>query len=738
MKKILTLTALALALTAGAQDYSKMSRQLARLARQASVKNTGGDVKSFTGNNERTLIFVKGEEAAVEDCCISHRGDIHIVNIPVSRLAALSEDSRIQRMEANYTLPKASLDKTAETVGAGKVWSGAGLPQAFDGTGVIIGNIDTGHDYAHPTFRSTKDGRQRIVMVYDPLDIPAGQKPDDSSKFPIGTLYTDTAAINAKMHSADYNTNNHGTHTASIASGSGWGSPYRGIAPESDIYMATGIVGNNANMLPAGYSRYTGTAFMALQAENIMRYAEEQNKPCVINYSIGFNEGITKDNTLLDEYLNSITGPGKIMVAAAGNEGADNHGYLPKGTGDTTVGGMLSTHNQTASVSIKTKGTLTLRIRNRTMPDNANQKLEIPLDFTDTGNPTSGSGKLKWDNETVFCKSTVLNGMKVTVYSGLYDGDDSYFAYEIMIEEGTKALESNEYTIEIEGKDTEAEIYVQRAELLPTDENGITLAGAQTGGTINTPASLASTICVGATAWTTSFTNTAGQTLSVSTGKDGERATFSSVGPTMHGLTKPDVMAPGTLVSAADNSFYGQDTSYRETTRTATTTYDGREYNYIVMSGTSMATPVVAGTIALWLQACPTLTKEDIMDIIAVTSRRHDPSLPYPNNHYGHGEIDAYKGLMKILNITNVEGLSTTHLHNATARPAADGSAIIVTLGGDNAAPIACRLYTAAGTLLKTVTIPPHSTTYSIAAEGHKGIIAVQVGNMGSTLVRLR
>ncbi len=156
------------------------------------------------------------------------------------------------------------------------------------------------------------------------------------------------------------------------------------------------------------------------------------------------------------------------------------------------------------------------------------------------------------------------------------------------------------------------------------------------------------------------------------------------------------------------------------------------------MSGTSMATPVVAGTIALWLQACPTLTKEDIMDIIAGTSRRHDPSLPYPNNHYGHGEIDAYKGLMKILNITNVEGLSTTHLHNATARPAADGSAIIVTLGGDNAAPLTCRLYTAAGTLLKTVTIPPHSTTYSIAAEGRKGIIAVQVGDMGSTLVRLR
>lgn len=738
MKKILTLTALALTLSATAQDYSKMSRQLAQLARQNSGTTDSGNTKSFTGNNERTLIFVKGEEAAVEDYCISHRGDIHIVNIPVNRLATLSEDSRVQRMEANYTLPKTCLDKAVEQVGVGKVWSGAGLPQAFDGEGVIIGNIDNGHDYAHPTFRSTKDGRQRIVMVYDPLDIPAGQKPDDSSKFPIGTLYTDTAAINAKMHSADYDTNNHGTHTASTASGSGWGSPYRGIAPESDIYMATGIVGNNVHLLPAGCSRYSNTTFMALQAENIMRYAEEQGKPCVISYSIGFTEELTESNSLLDEYLARITGPGKIFVAAAGNEGAANHGYLPKGEDETTVGGLLSTDYPTAFISIKTKGQLTLRIRNHTMPDDPNQTLEIPLDFTDTDNPVSESGKLKWHNENVFSKSTVLNGMRVTVYPGHCDNDDSYFAYDMAIQEGTKALDSKEYTVEIEGQDTGAEIFVQRAELLPVDENGITLAGAEIGGTINAPGSLASTIGVGATAWTTSFTNTAGKKFSVNTGKNGERATFSSVGPTMHGLTKPDVMAPGTLVSAADNSFYEQDTSYRETTRTATTTYNGREYNYIVMSGTSMATPVVAGTIALWLQACPTLTKEDIMDIIAVTSRRHDPSLPYPNNHYGHGEIDAYKGLMKILNITNVEGLSTTHLHNATARPAADGSSIIVTLGGDNAAPIACRLYTAAGTLLKTVTIPPHSTTYSIAAEGRKGIIAVQVGNMGSTLVRLR
>jgi subtilisin family serine protease len=69
----------------------------------------------------------------------------------------------------------------------------------------------------------------------------------------------------------------------------------------------------------------------------------------------------------------------------------------------------------------------------------------------------------------------------------------------------------------------------------------------------------------------------------------------------------------------------------------------------LAQTGTSMAAPAVAGTIALWMQADPTLTTERIKDIIAHSSRQPDSELTYPNNLYGHGEINAYKGLTYLL-----------------------------------------------------------------------------------------
>lgn len=56
---------------------------------------------------------------------------------------------------------------------------------------------------------------------------------------------------------------------------------------------------------------------------------------------------------------------------------------------------------------------------------------------------------------------------------------------------------------------------------------------------------------------------------------------FSSRGPTKEGLNKPDLVAPGVNIMSLSN-----------------TRLDG----YISLSGTSMATPLVSGSIALILQ----------------------------------------------------------------------------------------------------------------------------------------
>ena len=148
-----------------------------------------------------------------------------------------------------------------------------------------------------------------------------------------------------------------------------------------------------------------------------------------------------------------------------------------------------------------------------------------------------------------------------------------------------------------------------------------------------------------------------------------------------------------------------------------------------------MATPVVSGIVALWLQAKPDLTPQEVIDVLAHSSRHYDSSLTYPNNEYGYGEIDAYRGLLYILGLTNVEGLSTQHIANASVRPMANGD-INISIPDSNS-PTQVRIYNTNGQCVIQNVIPSHTTKLTIPAFGKKGIFAVQVGNYGSTLIRI-
>jgi hypothetical protein len=64
-----------------------------------------------------------------------------------------------------------------------------------------------------------------------------------------------------------------------------------------------------------------------------------------------------------------------------------------------------------------------------------------------------------------------------------------------------------------------------------------------------------------------------------------------------------------------------------------------------------MATPVVAGAIALWLEADPTLTVDDVKDIISTTSIKDDYVTGYTGDpvKWGAGKFDAYAGLKEVV-----------------------------------------------------------------------------------------
>lgn len=100
--------------------------------------------------------------------------------------------------------------------------------------------------------------------------------------------------------------------------------------------------------------------------------------------------------------------------------------------------------------------------------------------------------------------------------------------------------------------------------------------------------------------------------------ENGNRVSFSSVGPTYDGRIKPDVMAMGhnTYVANSDGSYYYGD-------------------------GTSFACPVMAGMVTCFWQAFPNATAAEIRDAVRECSDRFEN----PGNKYGYGIPDFVKGL---------------------------------------------------------------------------------------------
>ena len=211
----------------------------------------------------------------------------------------------------------------------------------------------------------------------------------------------------------------------------------------------------------------------------------------------------------------------------------------------------------------------------------------------------------------------------------------------------------------------------------------------------------------------------------------------------MDGRIKPDVMAPGNNIISSYSSYYLEnhpaandiswDVSHFD--------YEGRTYAWNTNSGTSMACPVVAGVIALWLQAKPDLTPEDIMGVISRTSRRPDSSLCYPNNYYGYGEIDAYRGLLDILGIDGIEEVSHRH---TPAQVCLRGRQLTISSPHDvGSDALQVRLFSLSGrqVLKTTVSFSDGRAIVMIPANLPAGVYAVQLdgseATAGSTLIRL-
>lgn len=564
---------------------------------------------------------------------IDQVGRIYIARIPLAEVVSLSNNDTIERIEAER-MPRPAMDVTPNQVNASAVYTGQGLPQAYTGAGVAAGVFDSYYDFTHPAFFNS-DGESRIQYYYD------FHWPNADST--MGHVLETSAEITALEHS-QYTLNGiHGTHVTGIMAGSAVEGQYQGMAPDADIYLAD----FNSERDQFENPDENTSAIAVLGFKYIFDRAQADNKPCVINFSSCESITLTRQRVLEGEALQQLVGPGRIIVAGAGNDG-NRACYLEKTASDLQAGAGIENgiySGQYIDIDLVTPG---------------NQ--HVRFDFLGMGITGGGiEGTITFNTDSIdavngshFTTSVSMGDVQMDVTVSPYQDPRGtvYHIQGIMPNIGYLYFCGALFLLT---SDNPAWVYSDISFSPFANVNNVPqYSFAKPGYSVSWPAVLPNIVAVGATGYKSTVTNFEGEEyydmLQFAPDQNGHITKFSSYGPTFDGRIKPDVVAPGLNINAAYNSFYNDFNGIKKSI-THQVQYNGKDYYYLAESGTSMASPVVAGVVALWLQAKPDLTPDQVLETIRNTSTHPDNTMQYPNNTYGYGQIDAYRGLLYVLDL---------------------------------------------------------------------------------------
>lgn len=402
------------------------------------------------------------------------------------------------------------------------------------GEGVLVAVIDSGIDYKNTVFRD-RSGKTRIEYIWDQTD-NSGTPPEGYDR---GTLYTKEDIDNAISTGVSLRTRDlsgHGTAVASVAAGNFADSKTGnvGIATKSQI-IAVKLGNPFRNSFPK-------TSELMQAIDFSVRKSLELNMPIVINISFGNNYGSHDGTSLIEQYINSVSGIGRnSIVIGMGNEGASAGHYTGK---------VENNKRYEVQVAVgEFEPTLNIQMWK-------NYSDEFLIEFISPSGRSTGTLGV-----TGVSTRYQLGATNIYVYYG--EPTPFSVAQEIYIDliPRDTYIESGIYRIII----TPLKITTGEFDMwLPVESaiNDTRFLGASPEVTITTPATVVNAISVGAY---NSYT--------------GAYADFSGRGYLReNNLIKPDIVAPGVNIRAA----------------TAT----GTE----LFSGTSFATPVVSGSVALMME----------------------------------------------------------------------------------------------------------------------------------------
>ena len=558
----------------------------------------------------------------------SRIGDIVTLTVPVNQLNVLESDKNILQYQVARSM-EPDCNKVRFDTRTDSVHAGYGLPQSFDGSGVIIGITDWGFDYTHPNFNNGSEDNHRILRAWDQFKL-SGPAPEG---FNYGTEFIGyDQLMEAKCDTSGlYGYATHASHVAGIAAGKGLSNgDYQGQAPGANLLMASfGL--NEACWLDA-------VAWMK-------QVAQQEGKRIVINSSWGMYTFSTLDGTsLLSQAIDAYSQEGIIFVTSGGNNGdATMHisrtfspnsndtlktvaSYYSDGIGQALIFWGEEGKDFDASFGIYLNDSLAISPFWNTAT-NASGYIDTFLVAKGDTIPYN----VMWEHANPF------NNRPHLLFNVTKKGNNQLRMF-LTANEGTV----HAWNINLMANGAGNVGCDFRKNNIPLYVDGDNSYG------IGEPACSESVISIAA--------HNADRLSGISQNYiPGGIATFSSAGPTLDGRDKPEISAPGVSIISSISSYTTD--NYPST---AFMMYGGRRYIFSEMSGTSMSSPAATGVVALMLQANPRLSLEQIKDILFTTARNdsqtgeiHTEGVMH--RRWGWGKIDAMRAVNGAIDRLSIE-----------------------------------------------------------------------------------
>jgi subtilisin family serine protease len=613
------------AAASAAPRLSARVRMVASGQLAARYLGVGGDDRAHV------LVEVDGGAAALQALgfdaqpLTARRAAVRAGSDELARLVARPEVRAVEERHLLHPL----LDKSAAAIFApqGRMESGV------DGTGTLVGIVDTGIDFRHADLRHS-DGKTRLEALFDASQSNDGRHPelgDYTGRIWLRDEIDAQLAADATMQTAavpvtEQDVNGHGTHVAGITASNGLatdhGFPagrYVGIAPGADLIVVQATNGG---------ASFTDTDVLnGLQV--ISAYAQKLGRPLAVNLSLGGPGGPHDGSSQLEQAIDEIfpaDRPGQVVVVAAGNDGSEDlHGGASMIDGEVVLPLALDRYTDadgSVAIEIWYQGALSIAV-------------ETPGGHLTAGVPAGQS--LTTDqlvtNHTAEGKIVINNDAQP------HDDGRTNAGISLVGPSGASPV-TGTWKLHVRGQATRFDAWVV--------ESPSSAAPAKFTGQIDEdervglPATAHNVIVVGSFGSRDSWTTVDGMSIQ-RTNVIGAPSTFSSSGPSSDGRFVPDVLAPGEYIISALSADAHPDMPGTAFYVPGHPTFGWADDGlHAVLRGTSQASPHVAGACALLLQANPALDVGAIREILRVTA--HAPPAGWAPRE-GFGQLDVAAAL---------------------------------------------------------------------------------------------